>query len=77
MVKPYRFNITDFFTKGVDDRYEIFNAMSLFNFYEKNKSDIYRLIAEDRVIETDNNILNKSGFLYSAHIHHSVMLKAL
>ena len=23
MVKPYRFNITDFFTEGVDDRYEI------------------------------------------------------
>lgn len=62
MVKPYRFNITDFFTEGVDDRYEIFNAMSLFNFYEKNKSDIYRLIAEDRVIETDNNILNKTYY---------------
>ena len=35
------------------------------------------LLQEKGQKHNDNNILNKSGFLYSAHIHHSVMLKAL
>jgi len=57
-----QFNVNQFFTEGIDGKYNLSNALSLFNFYENNKSLIYSLIAQNKVINTDSGRINKTYY---------------